>query len=133
MSTLLLPLLLVLMIGMLYLGTRKQKRQAAQQQDMQKSLSTGDKVMTTSGLYGTVVRTGDDSIDIEIAPGITTTWLRAAVREKVADTVDEDVYDDESNEAEDVDGTETDAAEYTSNGHEPSSTAELAPPLDHRK
>ena len=129
MSTLLLPLLLVLMIGMLYLGTRKQKRQAQQQQNMQKSLSTGDRVMTTSGLYGTVVRTDDDSIDIEIAPGITTTWLRAAVREKVADT-DEDTYEDES---EGTEGAETEQADYSGNGHEPSSTAELAPPLDHRK
>jgi preprotein translocase subunit YajC len=119
------------MIGMLYLGTRKQKRQAQQQQNMQKSLSTGDRVMTTSGLYGTVVRTDDDSIDIEIAPGITTTWLRAAVREKVAET-DEDTYEDES-ETEDTDGVETEQAEYSGNGHEPSSTAELAPPLDHRK
>src|SRR5882757_10175503 len=99
-STLLLPLIIVLFAVPLFMGTRKQKRAAAKQQEMQTSLSYGDRVMTTSGLYGTVVSTTDTSIDIEIADGIVTSWLRAAVREKVADSTvglpaDEadDVYD----------------------------------------
>ena len=84
-----LPLIIVLFAVPLFMGTRKQKRAAAAQQQMQSSLSYGDRVMTTSGLYGTVVTTSDESIDLEIAPGVVTSWLRAAVREKVADsTVD---------------------------------------------
>src|SRR5882757_10907220 len=105
-STLLLPLIIVLFAVPLFMGTRKQKRATAQQQSMQSSLSYGDRVMTTSGLYGTVVSTTDTSIDIEIADGVVTSWLRAAVREKVAESTvglpaDEadDVYDaDEDHE-----------------------------------
>ena len=39
--------------------------------------------MTTSGLHGTVTAVADDTIELEIAPGLRTTWVRAAVREVV--------------------------------------------------
>ncbi|HEX7658251.1 MAG TPA: preprotein translocase subunit YajC [Pseudonocardiaceae bacterium] len=141
MSNLLLPALIVLMIGMLYFATRKQKRAAQQQQQMQSGLSEGDRVMTTSGLYGTVVDTSDDTIDIEIADGIVTTWLRAAVKDKVAQTVQDDVVDDIDEDTDTVDADETVDSELNSevpnsngvkrtNGYQPASSAELAPPLD---
>lgn len=137
-SSLLLPLIIVLFAVPLFLGTRKQKRAAQQQQDLQNSLTYGDRVMTTSGLYGTVVSTSDDSIDLEIAPGIVTSWLRAAVREKVADSTvsqpesDIDDSDDETYPADDATETRNGATAST-NGHvedaKPSG-AELAPPLE---
>jgi preprotein translocase subunit YajC len=100
--------------------SRKQKRTMQAQQNLQSSLTIGDRVMTTSGLYGTVVNTDDDStIDIEVAPGMTTTWLRAAVREKVDLTPDEgpeaeqidDEFEDEAVETETVDVVDADDAE----------------------
>jgi preprotein translocase subunit YajC len=127
-STLLLPLIIVLFAVPLFMGTRKQKRAVAQQQQMQSSLSYGDRVMTTSGLYGTVVSTTDASIDIEIAPGIVTSWLRAAVREKVADSTVE-MPDDEADiyEDDDADEASTDTAVEDS---VPDTTAQVAPPLE---
>src|SRR4051794_11367215 len=98
MSNLLFPLLLVLLAVPLFLSARKQKRAAAEQQQLLSALEPGDRVMTTSGLYATVVDATDDAtIDLEIADGIVTTWLRQAVREKIvaADDVDEVVEDDE--------------------------------------
>jgi preprotein translocase subunit YajC len=139
-STLLLPLIIVLFAVPLFMGTRKQKRAAAQQQQMQSSLSYGDRVMTTSGLYGSVVATTDTSIDIEIAPGIVTSWLRAAVREKVADstvglTADDadDVYD--ADDDTDADELHDSVPTGEHNGELPSgattdSTAQVAPPLE---
>jgi preprotein translocase subunit YajC len=128
-SSLLLPLIIVLFAVPLFMGTRKQKRAAQQQQAMQNSLSYGDRVMTTSGLYGTVVSTTDESIDIEIAPGVVTSWLRAAVREKVADSTvgapdvpDED--QDETSEVATADQHVEDAVPTTE------STAQVAPPLE---
>ena len=108
---------------------------------MQSGLSEGDRVMTTSGLYGTVVDTSDDTIDIEIADGIVTTWLRAAVKDKVAQTVQDDVVDDIDEDTDTVDADETVDSELNSevpnsngvkrtNGYQPASSAELAPPLD---
>ncbi|SFS30681.1 preprotein translocase subunit YajC [Saccharopolyspora flava] len=82
-QSLILPLLIVLLAVPLFLQARKQKRAMAEQQKLQNSITAGDRVMTTSGVFGTVVSTSDDTIDIEIAPGMTTTWVRQAVREKV--------------------------------------------------
>jgi preprotein translocase subunit YajC len=106
----LLPLLLLFgLLGlMMFFMSRRQRRAVQQQQELQSSLGVGDRVMTTSGLYGTIVDTSDDAtIDIEIAPDVVTTWLRAAVREKVNPEaeVDEDLTED-VDEYEVVDDTE---------------------------
>jgi preprotein translocase subunit YajC len=97
----LLPMLLLFgLLGvMMYFMSRRQRRAQEQQQALQNSLGVGDRVMTTSGLYGTVTDAEDTTtITIEIAPGIETEWLRAAVREKVGpveDVEDIDESDDE--------------------------------------
>lgn len=88
-SSLMFPLLLVLLAVPLFLSARKQKRAAAEQQALLKSLEPGDRVMTTSGLYATVHDASDDeTIDLEIADGVITTWLRPAIREKVTTVTD---------------------------------------------
>jgi preprotein translocase subunit YajC len=90
-SSLMFPLLLVLLAVPLFLSARKQKRAAAEQQSLQSSLAPGDKVMTTSGMYGTVADASHDTtIDIEISEGVVTRWLRAAIREKVEEKVVEE-------------------------------------------
>lgn len=116
----LLPMLLLFgLLGlMMYFMSRRQRRAMQQQQELQNSLSVGDRVMTTSGLYGTVTDISDDAtIDIEIAPGVVTNWLRAAVREKINEN-------DEVAEATDED-TEDEAV-----SDEPQTSAQVAPPLE---
>lgn len=133
MQSLLLPLLLVLVLAVpLVMSTRKQKKQQAAQQELQNSLAPGDRVMTTSGLYGTVAdASGDTTIDIEIAPGVVTTWLRLAVREKVEPVVETE--EDSADEAEAP--AEESIIEPTSGikDDEPQTTAQVAPPLEHGK
>jgi len=95
----LLLLVVAMLAAFMFMNMRRQRRQYQQLQQMQSSLATGDRVMTTSGLYGTVVDTADTTIDIEVAPGVRTTWIRQAVREKVVtDAIDEadetDLVDD---------------------------------------
>lgn len=84
---LLLPLLFIAVLAVpLILGSRRQKRAMAEAQRLQDSLTDGDRVMTTSGLHGTVVGSSDETtIDLEIAPGVRTTWQRAAIREKITE------------------------------------------------
>jgi preprotein translocase subunit YajC len=125
-SSLLFPLLILALALPLFLSARKQKRSMQQMQQLQKSLEPGDRVMTTSGMYATVVDTSsDDTLDLEIAPGVQTTWLRAAVRERVqeGDTDQNSVVDDDD-EQESVVG-ET-SAERTAG-------PEIAAPLEHEK
>jgi preprotein translocase subunit YajC len=84
-TTLLFPLLILVLFIPIFLSGRKQKRQMAEMQSLQSSLHPGDVVMTTSGLRGTVVDASyEETIDLEIAEGVVTTWIRAAIREKVA-------------------------------------------------
>jgi len=103
----LIPLLLMFgLLGvMMYFMTRRQRRAQEQQAQLQNSLEVGDRVMTTSGLYGTITNTDESTtvtIDIGINDVVETEWLRAAVREKVApvEETDEDLAD-----AEDVEET----------------------------
>jgi preprotein translocase subunit YajC len=135
MNQLLLPLLLMLVVAVpLVMGTRKQKRAAAAQQELQSGLSEGDRVMTTSGMYGTVADTSSETtIDIEIAPGVVTTWLRQAVREKVQPEVEEFVAD-ASDEVEDDASSITESRSSVEDDQvEEKSTAQIAPPLEHGK
>ena len=83
---LLFPLLILLLFIPIFLSGRKQRRQAQTMQQLQASLETGDVVTTTSGLRGTVVDASyEETVDLEIADGVVTTWLRQAVRDKVLD------------------------------------------------
>lgn len=119
-QTVVLLLFLAVLALPMVLMSRRQKKAMAQQQELQNSLNVGDRVMTMAGLYGTVVDTSDDAtIDIEIAPGVTSTWLRQAIREKVGP----DQHDDDDDElVDDVDDVNT-----------PATGAEIAPPLEHGK
>ena len=84
MQQMLLPILMFAALGaMMFYGMRKQKRVAAATRDMQDSLVPGARVMTTSGLHATITAIADDTIELQIAPGVRTTWIRAAVREVV--------------------------------------------------
>jgi preprotein translocase subunit YajC len=99
-TTAFLPIMLLLFIGMIFLSGRKQKQQMRETQKMQSELSDGDVVITTSGLRGTVVDASyEDTVDIEIAPGVVTTWVRGAVRETVNPDADAENNDEATDEA----------------------------------
>ncbi|CCQ16635.1 putative uncharacterized protein yajC [Rhodococcus sp. AW25M09] len=82
---LLFPLLIVALLVPLFLNARRQKKVLAKTTEMQDSLKVGDEIVTTAGLYARVVLVEDDTIDLEIADGIITTWSRAVVREVLPD------------------------------------------------
>jgi preprotein translocase subunit YajC len=58
---------------------RPQSRRAKELQRLQSSLSVGDAVMLTSGIYGTVTETADDHLRVEIAEGVTIKVVRGAI------------------------------------------------------
>jgi preprotein translocase subunit YajC len=92
--SLLFPILILLLFIPIFLSSRKQKRVQAEMQRLQSSLEPGDIVSTTSGLRATVVDASyEDTVDLEIADGVVTTWVRAAVRERI--TAAEPVHVDE--------------------------------------
>lgn len=88
----LIPAMLVLMGVMLFMGTRKQKKQMAEMQQMQASITTGTRVQLMSGLFGTVLDANDDFLDLEIAPGVVGQWNKLAVRGVVPSDEAADTY-----------------------------------------
>jgi preprotein translocase subunit YajC len=120
MESMLLPVLMIGALGvMMFFSVRKQKRQVAETKSMQESVQPGARVMTTSGLHGTVTAVADDTIELEVAPGMRTTWVRAAVREVVVPSP-----------VSDLDGALT---ETSSDGSLGSETPRPAAPLDFTK
>ncbi|MFC9436635.1 preprotein translocase subunit YajC [Nocardia sp. NPDC057030] len=111
---LLFPLLLVALLVPMFLGVRRQKREAAKVTEMQDTLKAGDQVITTSGLYGTVVDLDDTTVDLEIAEEVVTTWLRAAIREVRTDT--ETIADDADTIDADADTVAVEPAAADANG-----------------
>ena len=55
------------------------RRRQKKVQTFQDSLKPGDKVITTSGIYGTVVKVGDASVQLQIAEKVRIEVARASV------------------------------------------------------
>ncbi|GGK94374.1 preprotein translocase subunit YajC [Nocardia jinanensis] len=107
---LLFPLILVALLVPMFLGMRRQKKEADKVAQMQDSLKVGDLVTTTSGLYGTVVEADDTSVDLEIAEDVVTTWLRAAIRDVRTDATADDAEETPGTDAEGAESTDSPAA-----------------------
>jgi preprotein translocase subunit YajC len=96
--------ILLLLLGMpvmLFLMMRSQRRKASQQQTLQRSAGIGSEIMTTAGIFGTIVDEDEDegTITLEIAPGTQIKLIRGAISR----VVDEDDDDDDDEDGDDDD------------------------------
>lgn len=79
-----LPLIILaaLLVGMVAFSRRNKQRAAAADLARRERIGAGTEVMTTSGLYATVVSVNDDgSAVLSVAPGVEVRWTVAALRE----------------------------------------------------
>lgn len=76
-------LFLVVVVGLLAFSARARRRQAEAEETRRENITVGAEVMTTSGLYGTVVSIDEDAdtVRLSIAPGVEVTWAFAALRD----------------------------------------------------
>jgi preprotein translocase subunit YajC len=76
-----LPLLLMvgLLVVMYLVVIRPQSRRRKEMQEMQQTVDAGAEVLTIGGLYGTVVSSDDDTVTLEVAPGVTNKYARGAI------------------------------------------------------
>lgn len=100
-----LPFLLI-MGGFMYFASRRQRRAMQATIDLHDSLQPGERVHTTSGLEATIVAIADDTIDLEIAPGVVTTWMKLAIRDRILpdDDIDEELNEDLDKDVDDMAG-----------------------------
>ncbi|HZQ27099.1 MAG TPA: preprotein translocase subunit YajC [Acidimicrobiales bacterium] len=83
----LVPFALILVAMWLFL-VRPQQQRVRAQRDLLASLSVGDEVVTAGGVIGRIVELDDKQARIEVAPGVTLTFLRAAVSRKITPEAD---------------------------------------------
>ncbi|MCW2495368.1 preprotein translocase subunit YajC [Jatrophihabitans sp.] len=86
-----LPLIVIVVLLVAYIGysLRNRRRLIAEEMVRTSRIDVGTEVMTTSGLYGTVVQLHDDgTVVLSIAPGVEVKWALAALRDadSLADT-----------------------------------------------
>jgi preprotein translocase subunit YajC len=108
-----LPFLIVL-IGVMFFSSRKQRRAMQATIDLHDSLQPGDRVHTTAGLEATVSAITDDTVDLEIAPGVVTTWMKMAIRDRILPDVDDDAPDITEDGDDEVDDSGLDDADHES-------------------
>jgi len=97
--------LLVILGAFMYFASRRQRKAMQATIDLQNSLQVGDRVHTTSGLEATISGITDDTVDLEIAPGVVTTWMKLAVRDRIEPETDEYKDEDAADETDDADAT----------------------------
>ena len=91
------PLLPIVLLGLAFymLIIRPQRNRQRAQQRLVDQLAVGAKVMTTSGLFAEVAAIADDGVLLEVAPGVTMRWTRAAIARIIPEPEPEpDVEDD---------------------------------------
>lgn len=110
-------ILLVVLGGFFYLFIlRPQRRKQADAAQMQRTLAPGAEVMTTAGLYATVVDVADDVVTLEVSPGVTHRYVRAAISKVLStgpddasyEEYDDDAYEDDRTYDDTLDATDTD-------------------------
>lgn len=74
--------LALLLVAVVTWTRRNRLKSELADQQRRQNLEPGSEVMTTSGLYGTVVSIDrdDDSVRLAIAPGVEVKWTIAALR-----------------------------------------------------
>jgi preprotein translocase subunit YajC len=112
-------LMALLLVVMYVLMIRPQRKRQHDHQSMIETASVGEDVLTTGGIYGTVVEAEGDDLVVEIAEGVTVHMTRRGI---AAVLPPEDEDEDEATDADDV----VDADDVTEDGSEPREAAVTA-------
>lgn len=73
-------LYIVALFGLLYfLMIRPQQQRQKKHQDLIKGLKVNDKVVTAGGIYGTVVKTKEDTLILRVADNVRIEVLKTAI------------------------------------------------------
>jgi preprotein translocase subunit YajC len=103
-SSLITLLVFALPLGLLFVFMRNQQKRVRTQQALQQSAEVGDEVLTTSGMFGTIVDEDEDegTVTVEIAAGTRVKMLRAGIARRITedDFEDEDVEDEDGDDEE---------------------------------
>jgi preprotein translocase subunit YajC len=96
-------LIFIVPFALLFLFMRNQQRRVRQQQAVQQAAEVGDEVLTTSGIFGTIVDEDEELgiVTVEIAPGTRIRMVRSGIARRL--TEDDDEGYDENDDVSDRD------------------------------
>ena len=74
-------LIIIVPFALLFLFMRNQQKRVRQQQAVQQAAEVGDEVLTTSGIFGTIVDEDEEegTVTLEIAPGTRIRMVRSGI------------------------------------------------------
>jgi preprotein translocase subunit YajC len=104
MANLLAPLVILGLMWVLLI--LPQQRRMRQHQAVIASLQVGDEVVTAGGVYGTITSVDDDTLAVEVAPGVVLRILRSAVSQRIAPFDDDGSGDEDGDEMSNGPGAE---------------------------
>lgn len=76
------PLILMFVI-FYFLLIRPQQKKAKEHQAMIEALKKGDKIITSGGIYGTIIKVEDNDLQIEIADNVRIKMIRSNIAGKL--------------------------------------------------
>ena len=85
--------LVILVAAFYFLIVRPQRRQSMARRQILSAVEEGDEIVTSGGVYGTVLAINDDTLDVEIASGVVVKIARGAVAARI--TPEPELHDDE--------------------------------------
>ncbi|GGQ31893.1 preprotein translocase subunit YajC [Streptomyces roseolilacinus] len=69
----------IVLIGAMFLMTRSAKKKQQQAAEMRNQMQPGTGVRTIGGMYATVKEIGDDTVLLEVAPGVHAVYAKNAI------------------------------------------------------
>jgi preprotein translocase subunit YajC len=98
--------LVILVAAFYFLIVRPQRRNAMVRRQLLNAVEVGDEIVTSGGVYGTVLAIEDETLDVEIAQGVVVKVARGAVAARTTAGTDDDAddADDAADAADAADG-----------------------------
>ncbi|WP_454048492.1 preprotein translocase subunit YajC [Cellulomonas sp. Marseille-Q8402] len=122
-------IILVIGIGAMFLLSSRQRKAQREQLSFRDNLQPGQRVMTGSGMYGTVIEVEGDEVTLESTPGVRSVWIKAAIA-RLVDPPVEDVVEDDEELADDSEWRDEPGAVPPGRIDVPDDLSSLQPPRD---
>ncbi|MCX8065175.1 MAG: preprotein translocase subunit YajC [Candidatus Hydrogenedentes bacterium] len=81
-----LPMILAFIAIMYFLMIRPQQKREKERREMLNSLQKGDKVITSGGMYGTIVDISEDKVTLRVDDKVEIDFIKGAVAQVVSRT-----------------------------------------------
>ncbi|MEV6551992.1 preprotein translocase subunit YajC [Streptomyces sp. NPDC051597] len=116
----------IILIGAMFLMTRSAKRKQQQAAAMRNDIQPGTGVRTIGGMYATVKEIGDDTVHLEVAPGVHAVYAKNAIGAVLSDEEYNRIVHGETEEVSDLPAVPDDASSLTGTAEHPADAADAA-------